>query len=99
MPDETEQGEAKEIEVLPGEDIHALLKRISHMPRKEGESRFVNIRGGIGPISVIPADFPPNRTCNLMKRTRSTFGITRKERGDLRGISPDSKDDSDPANE
>ena len=59
MPDESEQGEQmkpeeqqkREIEVLPGESFHARLKRISQMPRKEGESRFVKIRGGIGPIS------------------------------------------------
>jgi hypothetical protein len=64
MPDESESGEQmkpeeqqeREIEALPGESFHARLKRISQMPRKEGESKFVKIRGGqFGPISFIPA--------------------------------------------
>jgi hypothetical protein len=57
MPDEQEKPEEQqvtEIEALPGESFHARLKRISQMPRKAGESRFVKIRGGIGPMSFIP---------------------------------------------
>jgi hypothetical protein len=43
-----------EVTHLPGESIHARLKRISQMPRRDGESTFVNGDGGIGPIVVIP---------------------------------------------
>jgi hypothetical protein len=103
MADDSEQREEKEPEVqqkreitpLPGEDIHSLLKRISQTPRKEGESGFVTIRGGLGPISVIPADFP--------SRTESTDVQSHEENEEnfrnywerkrrfAKGILPDSK--------
>ena len=81
MPDESESGEQmkpeeqqeREIEALPGESFHARLKRISQMPRKEGESKFVKIRGGqFGRSRLFRLRLGRNRmTRNLTKRMRS----------------------------
>jgi hypothetical protein len=102
MPDESEQDEAKKPEVqqkreitpLPGEDIHSLLKRISQTPRKEGESGFVTIRG-IGPISVIPADFPSETESTDVQSDEENEEHFRnyweRKRRFAKGITPDSK--------
>lgn len=62
-PNESEQSEEKqaeapqahEIEMLPEETSDQFLKRISKMPRKEGESKFVKMpAGSLGTITVMP---------------------------------------------
>jgi len=65
MPDERDRGgeapqqpQERKIEALPGESFQQYLKRISSMPRGEGQPRFV--RGGpeIGPILIFRSQTP-----------------------------------------
>lgn len=46
----------REIKPLPGESVHAFLKRIRQTPREEGGIRRIKLNGkfDLGPISVIP---------------------------------------------
>ena len=93
MPDESEQ--RQKIEPLLGENMHARLKRISQMPHEESESKFVTIRGGIGPISVVGADFPPEmETTDVLseEENEKNFRIYwERKRRFAKGIRPDSK--------
>jgi hypothetical protein len=73
------------------------------VPRKEGESRFVKIRGGILPISFIPVDFssgaePTEVQTNEENEEHFRNDWERKRRS-AKGIPPDSKSGSDPAKE
>lgn len=53
-----QQPQERKIEALPGESFHQYLKRISSMPRREGESGFVTGGPEIGPILIFRSQTP-----------------------------------------